>query len=158
MKDEVAPPVVDAPPSVHTPPTVDSPSAVDAPSTKDSPRSVDDPPTMDSPRSVDDLPTVDSPCSVDDSPTLDSPCSVDDPPTVDAQPTVDALDTPSTLDFLPPLAVENMKMAISSWKVNSWTESHPLTGHTVISLKTLTVQCCVYLGGEKVDFGKEMND
>ena len=152
MKDEVAPPVVDAPPSVHTPPTVDSPSAVDAPSTKDSPRSVDDPPTMDSPRSVDDLPTV------DDSPTLDSPCSVDDPPTVDAQPAVDALDTPPDLDFLPPLAIENMKMAISSWKVNSWTESHPLTGHTVISLKTLTVQCCVCLGGEKVDFGKEMND
>ena len=110
-------------------PAVESLPAVDGPSTVESPRAVDDPPTVDPQPAVDALPAVDFP------------------------PTMDALDTPPALDSLPALGVENMKMEISSLKVNSWAESNPLTGHTVISFKTVTVQSCVCLESEKVDIG-----
>ena len=140
IKEEDAQPAVDAPPAVDALPAVDSPPAVDAPSTVGSPRAVDEPPTVDAQPGVDALPTVDF------------------PPTLEAQPAMDALDTPPALDFLPAHGVENMKIEISSLKVNSWAESNPLTGHTVISLITVTVQCCVYLESEKVDIGNEMND
>jgi hypothetical protein len=50
------------------------------------------------------------------------------------------------------------KQTNTTLKVRSSAESNPLSCHTVISLKTVTVQFCVYLEAERVENGHELND
>lgn len=62
-------------------------------------------------------------------------------------------DTPEERGSVP----EDMKKLLSL-RVISWSESKPLSCHTVISLKTVTVQFCMYLVSERVDIGNELID
>ena len=41
---------------------------------------------------------------------------------------------------------------------SSWAESNPLSCHTISSLKTVTVQFCMYWESERVVIGNELND